>query len=71
MECTFIEDAPEAERIWEGVTAIEKMSVMWAGEVSGVSRWVAWSLPSSTVCVVRYCFDCNLLESFKWNEWIE
>jgi hypothetical protein len=30
VEWIFMEDAPEAERIWVGVTAREKMSVMWA-----------------------------------------
>lgn len=32
VEWTFIEEAPEAERIWVGVTAREKMSVMCAEE---------------------------------------
>jgi hypothetical protein len=30
VEWIFIEEAPEAERIWVGVTAREKMSVMCA-----------------------------------------
>jgi hypothetical protein len=28
VECTLMEEAPDAERIWVGVTAREKMSVM-------------------------------------------
>ncbi len=32
VEWILIEEAPEAERIWVGVTAREKMSVMCAGE---------------------------------------
>jgi hypothetical protein len=39
-----MDDAPEAERTWVGVTAREKMSVMCA---------------LSTVCEVRYCLDCR------------
>ena len=32
MECTRIEDDPDPEIIWPGVTAREKISVMWADE---------------------------------------
>jgi hypothetical protein len=28
VECTLIDDAPDMDRIWVGVTAREKMSVM-------------------------------------------
>jgi hypothetical protein len=28
VECTLIDEAPDAERIWVGVTAREKISVM-------------------------------------------
>jgi len=54
-------EAPDAERIWVGVTAREKMSVMWAREhyfeVHGGVVASLGNLPSSMVCVVRYCLD--------------
>lgn len=39
VECIFMEDAPEAERIWVGVTAREKMSVMCAWRGQWVFCW--------------------------------
>lgn len=30
MEWTFSDEVPEAEIVWEGVTAMEKMSLVWA-----------------------------------------
>lgn len=61
VECIFMEEAPDAEMIWVGVTAMEKMSVMWAEGVSLAGWRGSFDLPSSTVWVVRYCFDWNLL----------
>ena len=63
VECTFSDDEPEPEMICEEVTASEKMSVICATSViPGVVVCAQYS-PSSTVCDVRYCFDCNIVKS--------
>lgn len=46
VECTFNDDAPDAETIWVGVAASEKMSVLCAGALSLALGGVMILLPS-------------------------
>lgn len=62
MEWILIEDEPDPDRIWVGVTARENMSVLCAGKerLAGcriVLGYVCENLPSSMVLTVRYCLD--------------
>lgn len=58
VECTFREEEPDAVIIVVGVAAIANMSVGCAGHCQyGSTDSSRASIPSSIVCVVRYCFD--------------
>lgn len=66
VSCTWIVEEPPAERMAFGVEASANMSVMCAVMVvrkplTLLSYWRGTVLPLSTVCVVKYCFDCYLL----------
>lgn len=67
VEWTWMDEAPDADRICVGVTAREKMSVMCATMSYQRVCMIWWlrgrkgELPSSIVCAVRYCLDCETI----------